>query len=58
MFIRGYDLSEQVYDAMRSRCYAGVVPFDDAPRPQARDWLKLSAALLGLGAVIWLERGL
>lgn len=57
MFIRGYDLSEQVYDAMRSRCYAGVVPFDDPPKPGARDWLKLIAALLILGAAVWLERG-
>ena len=57
MFIRGYDLSEQVYDAMRSRCYTGVVPFDDAPKPRMRDWLELAAALLLLAAVIWLERG-
>ena len=58
MFIRGYDLSEQVYDAMRSRCYSGVVPFDEAPRTSTLDLLKLFSAILVLAAAIWADRGL
>ncbi|MCR4963716.1 MAG: energy-coupling factor transporter transmembrane protein EcfT [Firmicutes bacterium] len=57
MFIRGYDLSEQVYDAMRSRCYAGVIPFDEMTRPQMADWLKLAAAVLLLASALYLGKG-
>lgn len=48
LFIRGYDRSEAVYEAMRSRCYDGVVPLDEAGRLTVSDFMKLifSAAVL------------
>lgn len=56
MFIRGYDRSEQVYAAMRARCYNGVIPHEDARRPEAIDIVKLVASALLLGGIILLER--
>lgn len=56
MFIRGYDRSEHVYDAMKARCYAGVIPYDDAPVPGWSDWLMLCLAVLSAAALILLER--
>lgn len=56
MFIRGYDRSEIVYDAMRARCYNGVVPIDHPERVKVVDYMKLVVAILIYGCVLWGER--
>lgn len=56
MFIRSYDRSEQVYAAMKSRCYTGVIPFENPQKPGIRDILKTVLAVGILASVLILER--
>ena len=56
MFIRSYDRSEKMYDAMKARCYAGVIPFEKAGKTGLLDWIKLLAASLLFVCAILLER--
>jgi len=56
MFVRGYDRSEQVYAAMRARCYTGVVPYEEAQRPAAPDLIRLALSAAIFAGVVWLER--
>lgn len=56
MFIRSYDRSEQVYAAMKSRCYAGVIPFEDPQKTGIRDIIKTAMASGILAAVLIWER--
>ncbi len=58
MFIRGYDRSEAVYEAMLSRCYDGVVPLDEAGKISSSDIIKLILAVALFALVIFGERRL
>ena len=56
MFIRGYDRSERVYEAMQARCYNGVIPYEEAHPPTVLDGWKLAIAVLVMGIILFLER--
>lgn len=56
MFIRGYDRSERVYEAMQARCYNGVIPYEEAHPPTVLDGWKLAIAVLVMGSILFLER--
>jgi cobalt/nickel transport system permease protein len=49
LFIRSFERTERVYEAMRSRGYRGTFPVTDQPRPNGSDLLK---------GVLWIGIGL
>ena len=55
MFIRNYDRSEHVYMAMRSRCFLGVIPFEEQGRIKGKDLVGLLVTAVVATIIIYVD---
>ena len=55
MFIRNYDRSEHVYMAMRSRCFSGVIPFEEQGRIKGKDLVGLLVTAVVATIIIYVD---